>query len=125
MIETLSKIFTKVADDGKSTADPPHKPEDHTVASIPQTPQPGRTEYIPTPYHNVIEDEEGARPENSQHKVNRYPSGPHTIPPEVPIPSPRVNTAQPPRVDMGGTSSNLRSRGNKNIKPRYALTAKG
>ena len=48
-IETLSKIFTKAADRGKSTKDPPHKPVDHTAAGISQTPQPGRNEYIPTP----------------------------------------------------------------------------
>ena len=112
-IETLSKIFTKAADDGKSMKDPPHKPVDHTDASIRQTPQPGRTEYIPTPHTDVNEYEEGVKPENFQKKVHRSPSGPHTIPPEVTIPSPRVNTVQPPRVEMVGPSSNLRSRGNK------------
>ena len=124
-IETLSKIFTKADDDRKSTIDPPHNQADHTAASIPNTPPPGRTEYSPTPQPNVIEDEDGLRPANFHHKVHRSSSGPHTIPPEVPIPSPRVNTAQPPRVDMGGPSSNLRSRGHKNIWPRYALTAQG
>ena len=64
-------------------------------------------------------------PTNFQHKVHRSLSGPHIIPPEVPIPSPRVNTAQPPRVYMRGPSSNLRSRGNKNPRARYALTAQG
>ena len=112
-IETLSNIFTKAADYGKSTTDPPHKHADHTAASIPQTLQPRRTEYIPAPHPNVIEDEEGEIPANFQHKGNRSPSEPHIIPPEFPIPSPRVNTAQPPRLDKGGTSSNLRSRGNK------------
>ena len=116
-IETLYNIFTKAADDGKRTTDSPHNQSDHTAASVPQTPQPGRTEYIPTTQPNVIEDEEGLRPANFQHKVHRSPSGPHTIPPEVPIPSPRVNTEQPPREDMGGPSSSLRSRGNKNIRP--------
>ena len=62
VIETLSNIFTKAADDGKSTKDPPQKPEDHTATGISQTPQPGRTEYIPTPQPNDIEDEEGVRP---------------------------------------------------------------
>ena len=124
-IETLSKIFTKAAHDGKSTEDPQHKPGDHTAASIPETPQPGRTEYIPTLHPNVIEDEEGVIPENCQHMVHRSPSGPHTIPPEVSIPSPLVNTAQPSTVYMGGPSYNLRSRGDKNIKPRYSLTAQG
>ena len=124
-IETLSKIFTKAAEYRKSMTDPPHKQADPTAASIPKTPQPGWTEYIPPPQSNVIEDEEGLRPSNFQHKVHRSPSGPHTITPENPIPSPRVNIEQPPRVDMGGPSSNLRTIGNKNIRPRYALIAQG
>ena len=65
------------------------------------------------------------RPANFQHKLHRSPSGPYTIPPEVTIPSPRVNTAQPPKVDMGGPISNLISKGNKHIRPRYELTAQG
>ena len=65
------------------------------------------------------------RPENCQYKIHRSPSGTHTIPPEVPSPSPKVNTAQPPRVDMGGPSYSLRSRRNKIFQPRYALTAQG
>ena len=51
------------------------------------------------------------------------PSGPSIITPEVPVPPPRVQTAQPPRVDKGGPSSNLRSRGNKPPIQLYALTA--
>ena len=104
--------LTKAAYDRKSTVDPPQQQADHTAAGILKMLQPGRTKYIPPPQPNVIEDEEGLRPANFQYKVHRSPSGPHTIPPEVPIPSPRVNTEQPPRVDMGATSSNLRSRGN-------------
>ena len=113
VIEQLSKIFTNAADDGKSTADPPQQQAEQIDAGITQTLQPGRTKYTPPPQPNVIEDEEGKKPTNFHHKVHRSPSGPHIIPPEVPIPSPRVNTAQPPRVDTGGSSSNLRSRGNK------------
>ena len=45
-IETLSKIFTKASDYGKSTKDPPMQ-ADHTAAgSIPQTPYPGRPDYM-------------------------------------------------------------------------------
>ena len=83
--------------------------------------QPGRTKYIPPPQPNVIGDEEGKEPTNFHHKVHRSPSWPHIIPPEVPIPYPNLNTAQPPRVETGGPSYNLRSRGNKNPRPRYAL----
>ena len=50
------------------------------------------------------------------------PSGPSIIPPEVPVPPPRVQTAQTPRVDKGGKSSNLRARGKKNSLPLYTLT---
>ena len=56
-IETLSKMFTKADDDGKSTKDTPYKQANHTAASIPQIPPPGRPEYTPTPQPNVIEDE--------------------------------------------------------------------
>ena len=121
-MEQLFKLFTKAVDDGKSTSEPPQQQEDHTSDGIPKTLQPGGTKYIPPPQPYVIEDEEGMRPKNFQHKVHRSPSGPHIIPHEVPTPSPRVNTTQPLRVVMGGPSSNLRSRGNKNPRPRYALT---
>ena len=67
-------------------AEPPHKQADHTVASIPETPQPGQTEYMPTTQPNIIEYEEGLRPSNFQHKVHRSPSVPQNIPPEVHIP---------------------------------------
>ena len=52
-----------------------------------------------------------------------YPSGPSMIPPELPVPPTRVQTAQPPRVDTGGPSSNLRSRGKKTPIPLFSLTA--
>ena len=73
-IETLSKIFTKADDDGKSTIDPPYKQAEHTVArSIPQTPHPGRPEYTKIPQPNFIEDEEGLIPEN----FSTRSTGPH------------------------------------------------
>ena len=106
----------------KSTSELTQQQAGKTSAVIPQILQPGRTKYIPSPQPNVIEDKEGKEPTKFQHKVQRSPSGPNIIPPEVPIPSPRANTVQPPRVDKGGTSSNLRSRGNTNPRPHYALT---
>ena len=51
------------------------------------------------------------------------PSGPIIIPPKVPVPPPRVQTAQPPRVEKGGPSSNLISRGKKTTISLYLLTA--
>ena len=108
----------------KSAADPPQQQAEQTAAMVPKKLQPGCTKYIPSVQANVIEDEEGNKPSNYQHKVHISPSGPHIIHPEVPIPPPRVNTVQPLRVDKGGHSSNLRSRGNKNPRPQYALTEK-
>ena len=81
-IEQLSKIFTKAAYDGKSTADPPQRQAEQTVSGIPQTLQPGRIKYIPPPQPNIIEDEEGKKPTNFQHKVHRSPSGTYIIPPD-------------------------------------------
>ena len=56
-IEQLSKIFTKEADNVKSTADPLQQQAEQTAAIIPQKLQPGRTKYIPSVQPNVIEDE--------------------------------------------------------------------
>ena len=56
-IEQLSKKFTKAANDGKITAEPPQQQSDPTVAGIPKTLHPGRTKYIPPPQLNIIEDE--------------------------------------------------------------------
>ena len=122
-IEQFSKIFTKAAENVKISADPPQHQSEQTAAIIPQKLQPGWTKSIPSVHPNVIEDEYGKKPSNYQHKVHIFSSGPNIIHPELPIPPPRVNTAQPPRVDKGGPSSNFISRGNKNPHPRYALTA--
>ena len=92
-------------------------------AIVPQKLQPGWTKYIPSVQPNVIGDEEWKEPTSYQHKVHMSPLGPSIIPPGVPIPPPRVQNAQPPRVYKGGQSFNLRSRGKKNPLPLYALTA--
>ena len=52
------------------------------------------------------------------------PLGPHIILPEVTVPPPRVQPAQPPRVVTERPSSNLRSRGKKNPIPKFALTSR-
>ena len=52
-----------------------------------------------------------------------FPSGPYIILPEISIPPPRVCPAQPPRVDTGGPSSDLRSRCKKNTVLNFALAA--
>ena len=61
-------------------ADLPKQQSEQTAAVITQTLQPGRTKYITSLQPNVIEDEEGKEPTKFQHKVHRYPSGPHIIP---------------------------------------------
>ena len=122
-IEQLSKIFTKADDNLKSTTDHPQQQAEKTAASVPRKLHPGWTKYIASVHPNVIEDEEGKEPTNYQHKVHIYPPGPRIIPPEVPIPPPRVNTALPPSLDKRGPSSNYISRGNKDTRPRYALTS--
>ena len=107
----------------KSTADPSQHQAEQTAAIIPRKLQPVWTKYIPSVQPNIIEYEEGTEPINYKHKVHWSPSGPNITPSEVHIPPPSVNTVQPPRVEKGGPSSNLRSRGNKNPRTRYALTS--
>ena len=70
---------------------------------------------------NVIEDDKGKDSTSFQHKVHMSPSGPSITPPEVPVPPTRVNTAQNPRVDTGGPSYNLISRGKKIPIPLFSL----
>ena len=52
------------------------------------------------------------------------PSCRHIIFPEVPVPPPRVQTAQPPRMGTKGPSYKLLSRGKKNHIPHFELIAK-
>ena len=92
-------------------------------AIIPQKVHPYRTKPLHSVHPNVIEDDKGKEPTNFQHKLHISPSGTSIIPPEVPVPPPRVQTAQPPRVDKEGPSSNLRSIGKKKTLPLYALTS--
>ena len=82
------------------------------------------TKPIPSKKPNNTEDDDGKCSKSFQNKVHMSPSGPHIILPEVPAPPPRVQRAQPPRVDTEGPSSNLRSKVKKNPVPKFALTAK-
>ena len=93
-------------------------------AIVPQKVHPDRTKPLTLVQPNVIEYDKGKEPKNFQNKVHMYPSGPSIIPPEVPVTPPRVHTAQPPWVDKGGPSYNLKSRGKKNYMPIYALAEK-
>ena len=92
-------------------------------AIVPQRVHPDWTKLLPSVQPNVIGDDEGKDSTSFQHKFHMFPSGSSIIPPEVHVPPPGVQTAQPPRVDKGGPSSNLRSRVKKTPIPLYALTA--
>ena len=82
------------------------------------------TRPIPSEQPNITEDEDGKCSSSSKKKVHMSPSVPQIILQEVPVPPPRVQPAQPTRVDTEGPSSNLISRGKKNPSPQFVLAAK-
>ena len=90
---------------------------------IPHTVNHTLTKPIYSEQANIIEGDDGDSSRSFQRNVHMYPSGPHIILPDVPVPPPMVQPEQPPRVDTEGTSSNLRSRGKKNTIPNFALSA--
>ena len=108
-IEQLSDIFSKVADNLHQIADPPQQQTVKKPAIIPHKVRLNMTKTIPSEQPNIIEDDDGNSSTSFQENFNMYPSGPHIIIPEVPVPPPRVKPAQPPRVDTEGPSFNLRS----------------
>ena len=63
-IEQLSNIFTKAADNVKSTEDPPQHQTEQKSAIIPQKLHPGWTKNIPSVQPNLNEYEEGKEPTN-------------------------------------------------------------
>ena len=81
------------------------------------------TKPLPSVQPNSIEDYEWDCSTSFQHKFHISLSVPNIILPKLPVPPPRVQTVQPPRVDTEGLSSNLRSRGKKNPIPHFSLTA--
>ena len=84
---------------------------------------PTLTKPIPLEHSNITEDYDENSPTSFQHNIHTYLSGPHIILPDIPVPPPRVRPAQPPRVKMGGPSSNLISSCKKNHVPNFALSA--
>ena len=82
------------------------------------------TKPIPSEQPDIIEDDDGKISTSFHHNLHISPSSPHIILPEVPVPPPRVQPVQPPRVDTEGPSSNLISRGKKNTIPNFSLTSK-
>ena len=119
----LSDTFSKVAANLHQRVDPPQQNPATKSASITHKVRPTLTKPIPSEQTNTIEDYYGNSPTSFQRNVHMSPSGPHTILQDFPVPPPMVRPAQPPRVNTGGTSSNLRSRGNKNPVPNFALSA--
>ena len=106
-IEQLSQICSKMADNLQKITDPPQQQTVKKFAIVPQKMRPDMTKPLPSVKPNIIEDYEGTCSTSFQHKVHMSPSGPNIILPEVPVQPQRVLTAQPPRVDTEGPSSNL------------------
>ena len=92
-------------------------------AIVPLKVRPDMTKPLLSVQPNTIEDDEGKFSTSFQHKVHMSPSGPNIVLPEFTVPPPRVQTAQPPRVDTEGPNSSLRSRGKKNPIPHFSLTS--
>ena len=107
----------------KKRADPPKQQTVKKSAIVTQKVQPARTKPHPSVQTNVIEDDDGKTSTSFQHKVHMSPSVTRIISPEVPVPPPRVQTAQPPRVDTEGPSSNFISKSKKTPITLSALTA--
>ena len=112
-----------MADNVKKRADHPQQQTVEKSAIVPQKVRPDITKPLPSVQPNIIEDDERTCSTSFQHKVYSSPSGPNIILPEVPVPLPRMKTAQPPRVDTEGSISNLISRGKKTPIPHFALAA--
>ena len=124
VIEKLSGIFIKVTDNLHQILDPPQQKPVTNSATIPHKLCPTLVKPISLENPNIIEDYDGNSPTYIQCNVHVPPSGPHIILPDVPVPPPKLCPAQPPRVDTGVPSSNLRSSCKKNIVPNFALAAK-
>ena len=122
-VEQISNIFSKVADNFCQIVDLPKKQPVTKSAIISHKVRPTLTKPIPSEQPNIIEYDDGNSPTSFQRNVHMSPSGPHIILQDVPVPPSRVQTAQPPRVDTGSTSSNLRYRGKKNPTPNFALAS--
>ena len=116
-IDQFLDIFSKVADHLYQRVDPPQQRPVTKSAIIPHKVRPTMTKLIPSEHPNIIEDDEGRIPTSFQQNIHMSPSGPHIILPNIPVPPPRVQPAQPPRVDTEGPSYILRSRGKKIIFP--------
>ena len=98
-IEKLLDIFSKVADNLHKISYPPQQQPVTKSAIIPHKVRPSMTKTIPSEQPNIIEEDDGKSSTSFQYNVHMYPSGPHIILPEVPVPPPRVHPSQHPRVD--------------------------
>ena len=122
-IDQISDIFPKVAANMHQPLEPPQKQPITKHTPLPHQVRPPRNKPIPVERPNIIEYD-GESTTNLHRNVYKSHTGPHIILPGVLASPPRVRPLQPPRVDMGGLSLNLRSRRKKNTFPNYALAAK-
>ena len=122
-IDQLSGIFFNVEPNLHQLVDPPKIQPVTKYAPLLHQVHPTWAKHIPSERPNIIEDFDGNSPTDIRQNVHISPSGPHIIIPDAPISPPRVRPAQPPRVETGGPSSNLRSSCKKNPLPNFALVA--
>ena len=123
VIEQVSGVFPKVAAYLHQSLDPPQHQPVIKLATIPHKVRPTLSKTIPLERPNIKEEDDGPSPTDFQHNVLIYPSVPHIILPDFPVPTPRVRPTQPPRVHTGEPRSNLRYCCNKNPVPNFALSA--
>ena len=103
--------------------DPPQQKPVTKLSIIPHKVCPTQTKPIPSEQPNIVEADDGNSPTSFQRNVHMSPSGPHILLLDVPVPQPMVQHLQPPRVDTERPSSNLRSRGKKNLILNFLLAA--
>ena len=117
-IEQLLDIFSKVADSLHQRSDPPQQQPVTKLFIIPHKLRPNITKSIPSKNPNIItKGEDGKSSTSFQDNLHISPSDPNIILPKVPVPSTRVQPAQPVRVDTEGSNYNLISRGKKILFP--------
>ena len=121
VIEQVSVILPKVTYHLHQPVDPQQKQSVTKSAPILNKVRPTRDKHIPAEQHTIIEDDDGNSPTYFQRKFHISSSGPHITLLDIPFPPPSVRPAQPPRMETGGKSSNLRSSCKKKSCPKLFI----